>query len=114
MTGAIDCRDFQVTNIVPKRGHVLVEMLPETEVGGIVIPDLFGGRAASGVVVREGEKHPLSQGIVRKLGPADPKQPFEFGLGDRVCFRFYAGTLMRQPPRQFKLIAAKDVAGVFV
>lgn len=114
MSETIDCRNFRVTNIVPKRGHALVELWVESQVGGIAIPDMFGGRAGSGVVVREGDKHPMQQGIVRKLGAPDPKHPFEFGLGDRVCFRFFAGTLMRQPPRQFKLIAAKDVAAVFV
>lgn len=111
----IDCT-VPITNIKPKRGFVLVELLaPPTQIGSVLIPAEVAFRAgAGGSIVREMEKFPAQEALVRKLGEPEENKPFEVGLGDRVMIRYYAGTNMRQPPRRYKLVKGTDIEAVFV
>lgn len=110
----LDCT-VPITDIRPFSGSVLVELLdPPKAVGYITLPATIKARASMGVLSGEMEKFPGQEGLVRKLGLADPKRPFEIGLGDRVIVKYYGGTNMNQPPKRFKLVKAADILAVFV
>ena len=111
----IDCTR-PITQIRPKRGQVLVELFPPPlKIGAFFLPSQTKHRAgAGGTLVREMEKYPALEALVRAFGDPDPAQPFELVLGDRVLVRFYAGKNLRHNGHEWKLLKGTDVEAKFI
>jgi co-chaperonin GroES (HSP10) len=111
----IDCTR-PITQIRPKRGQVLVELLPAPfQIGRILLPPQTKHRAGSGgSLVREMEKYPALEGLIRAFGEPDPDQPFELVMGDRVLCRFYAGRNLRYRDKEWKLLKSTDIEAKFI
>ena len=97
----MNCLNYKITNVRPKRGDVLVE-LQLTKFGdcGIHIPE-------------SAQAYPVDA-IVRRLGPEDKKRPYEFVKGDRVIVGQHTGTVVNEGPRQLKILKGSQVMGVYV
>ena len=111
---SIDCT-VPLTNIKPKRGQILVELLPSpTKIGMVELPPQIAARAGvGGALVEYMAKFPAQKAIVRKIGETDPKHPYEFVLGDTIAVKYYSGTNVNQPPRKFKMMPGREVLAVF-
>ena len=98
----IDLRDYQVTNVKPLPGDVIVELQLDRTItdGGIHIPE-------------DSRDYPV-EAIVRKMGPIDVDDPVDFVVGDRVIVPQRIGTVINQHPRHLKLVKASDILAVFV
>ena len=96
----MNCLDYKITNIRPKRGDVLVELQRVTHVNGIHLPE-------------QAQAYPIDA-IVRRLGPEDKKRPYEFVKGDRVIVGQHTGTVVNEGPRQLKILKGTQVMGVYV
>lgn len=88
--------------IIPKRGEVLIEMEPETESGGIVIPEKAQQKPQFGRVVRLGPWRINAKGLA--IVPS-------VRIGDRVVVNKYVGkTLDVRPP--MKLVPEERIIAV--
>lgn len=93
--------NYKISNVRPKRGHVLVELQLTTKTnGGLHIPEAA-------------QDYPVDA-IVRRLGSVDHKRPFEFVLGDRVIVGQRTGTVVNEGARCLKLLKGTQVLGVYV
>lgn len=98
----IDLRDYQVTNVKPLPGDVIVEL------------QLAKAHSDGGIFIPEDERDYPVEAIVRKIGPWDVDKPVEFVVGDRVIVPQRVGTVINQKPRCLKLVKASDIVGLFV
>lgn len=96
----MNCLNYKITNVRPKRGDVLVELQLVTKRNGLHIPE-------------QAQDYPIDA-IVRRLGSQDRKQPFEFVLGDRVIVGQHTGTVVNEGPIQLKLLKGTQILGVYV
>ncbi len=92
---------YKITNVRPKRGDVLVELQLVTKTnGGLHLPE-------------NAQDYPVDA-IVRRMGPRDHKNPYEFTLGDRVIVGHHTGTVVNEGPRCMKILKGSQVMGVYV
>ena len=96
----MNCLNYKITNVRPKRGDVLVELQRVTQTNGIHLPEAA-------------QDYPVDA-IVRRMGSTDKRHPFEFELGDRVIVGQHTGTVVNEGPRQLKLVKGTQVMGVYV
>lgn len=109
----IDCTTYKVSNIVPLRGQVLIEIVePTVSPGGIAFPETYAHYIDEDAAPRL-DQPTHQEAIVRRIGWIN-ENPFDFGIGDRVIVRRGAGRTVNQPPRRLKLVRAEDLLAVFV
>lgn len=110
----IDCRTYEISNIRPLAGEVLVEILePTVTAGGIHIPETFPRYLEDLERVKALDPPQAQEAIIRKIGPANGAPP-DFVLGDRVIVDRRSGRTVNQPPRCLKLVRQWDVLAKFV
>jgi co-chaperonin GroES (HSP10) len=97
-------------NILPLPGQCLVEILPHTATGPIIIPDNAKMKDGMG-------KLPIVQGRVHRLGRW-PQKPNglavlpEFAPGDTVLCSQYAGQKLKALGDRFRLVRIADVLAI--
>ncbi len=96
----MNCLNYKVSNVKPKRGDVLVELQLTKKVNGIHIPE-------------DAQDYPVDA-IVRRMGKEDWRRPYEFTLGDRVIVGQHTGTVVNEGPRCLKILKSTQVLGVYV
>jgi co-chaperonin GroES (HSP10) len=97
-------------NILPLPGQCLVEILPHTATGPIIIPDSATMKDGMG-------KLPPVRGIVRKLGRWPQKSNGyavlpEISPGDAVLLSQYAGQKLHRLGDRFRLVRIADVLAI--
>lgn len=97
-------------NLRPLRGQCLVEILPDTATGPIIIPETAEQRDNMG-------KLPPLRAFVRRLGPWPQKKGGrcvlpEFTPGDTVIVSQYAGQKLKSLGDKFRLVKVDDVLAV--
>lgn len=112
ITVMLDCTTYRVSNIVPLRGQVLIEIVePATSPGGIAFPETYARYIDEDDAPRL-DQPTHQEAIVRKFGVGTSVDCVN---GDRVIVRRGAGRTVNQPPpRRLKLVRAEDLLAVFV
>lgn len=107
----LDCTTYKVSNIVPLRGQVLIEIVePTVSPGGIAFPETYAHYIDEDDAPRL-DQPTHQEAIVRKFGVGTSVDCVN---GDRVIVRRGAGRTVNQPPRRLKLVRAEDLLAVFV
>lgn len=107
----MNCTTYQVSNIRPLPGEVLLEILePTMTAGGIHLSQTYLRDPGDEPRMPD---HPQShEAIVRKINPRDGKE-IGFVIGDRVLVDRRSGHRIHQAPRALKLVPVDKVLAVF-